>query len=100
MFLVQQSVFLIETLICAWCVYQGVKYIHWQFTTGARLRQFAASNGCQPIKRWKDLDPFWGLDVFWKVYKAVKAHKSLQWSQERFDELGTNTGRLNFLWNR
>ena len=99
MFLHYWPLSLTQTLICASCLY-AIRYAYWQWTIGARRRRLAASHGCQPIKKWRTLDPFFGLDYLWTIYRDIEAHKSLESLQQRFAETGANTARLKLLRQR
>ncbi|KAL6721777.1 hypothetical protein ACLMJK_000882 [Lecanora helva] len=96
MFLSSYPFTFLQTLVTLIILYV-IRYTYWQLTTGAGRRAFAASHGCQPLKRWNDLDPFFGLDLLWQVYKNMLTHTTLETTQRRFEELGRDSGRLQLL---
>ncbi|KAM5436778.1 hypothetical protein McanMca71_001892 [Microsporum canis] len=64
-----------------------------------RRRRFAASNGCQPLRQPRNLDPFLGIDHLPKVMKAAKNNRFLEfWDSGHFANIG-NTFEINLMGN-
>ena len=72
-------------------------YLYRDFKIGASRRRFIASKGCKPIPRWRNRDPFLGIDLLWASYRAVKEHRGLEATKARFDLLGVNTAQIKIL---
>ena len=75
-------------------------YLYCQLTIGAARRRFIASKGCKPIRKWRNKDPFLGLDFLWASYKAMKEHRALEVTKCRFDLLGVKTAHIDILTRR
>ena len=75
-------------------------YLYRHVTIGAARRRFIASKGCKPIRKWRNKDPFLGLDFLWASFKAVKEHRALELTKARFDRLGVKTAHIDILTRR
>ena len=78
---------------CLWIFYYAYRHLK----TGASRRRFIASNGCKPLRKWRNKDPFLGIDFLWDSYRAIKEHRALQMTKDRFDLLGVNTVQVSIL---
>jgi len=65
--------------------------IYWQLTVGAKRRAFIKANGCEPLPRYPTKDPFFGLDEFRVMVRALKERRALEVMSSRFDKIGANT---------
>ena len=63
-------------------------FLYSQVTLYLQRRRFIRENGCQPLARHYNKDPFFGLDVMRQNMKASKEKNFLYTSQRRFHDLG------------
>ena len=85
-----------QTLLSITCL--SISYYTYHYlTTIAPRRRFIATKGCKPIRKWRNKDPFLGLDFLWAMYKALRDHRGLEMMKERFDILGVNTAHIMIL---
>lgn len=73
------------------------RYTYHYLTNGATRRRFIASKGCKPIRKWRNKDPFLGIDLIWDSFRALKEHRALEQTKDRFDILGVTTAQLSVL---
>ena len=88
-----QTLFSLISLLLSYYVYRHV-------IIGAARRRFIASKGCKPIRKWRNKDPFLGLDFLWASFKALKEHRGLEVMKGRFDLLGVKTAHIDILTTR
>lgn len=86
-----------QTLLSFTCLSISSYYLYQHLATRASRRRFIASNGCKPIRRWRNRDPFLGIDFLWASYRAIKEHRALEATKGRFDLLGVNTVHVSLL---
>lgn len=72
-------------------------YTYHHLKTNSSRRRLIASKGCKPLRKWRNRDPFLGLDFLWASGRAIKEHRALEMTKERFDLLGFNTARISIL---
>lgn len=84
------------TLFSPICLY-AIYYAHWCLAIRLSRRRFIASKGCKPLCKWRNKDPFLGLDFLWASYRELKEHRALEMSKNRFDSFGANTVRISIL---
>ena len=87
---------LYQTLFSIICLLLS-RYTYRHLTIGATRRRFIASKGCKPIRRWRNKDPFLGIDFLWDSFRALKEHRALEQTRSRFDKLGVTTAQLSVL---
>ena len=87
---------LYQTLLSITCLLIS-RYTYHQLTTGAARRRFIASKGCKPLRKWRNKDPFFGIDFLWDSYKALKEHRALELTKTMFDTLGVKTAQMSIL---
>ena len=88
-----------QTLFSCICLLVSY-YVYCHVTIGLARRRFIASKGCKPIRKWRNKDPFLGLDFLWASYKALKEHRGLEVMNGRFDLLGVKTAHIDILTRR
>ena len=67
----------VQAVVAAFLLY-AIYYIYWQFTVGSARRRMIRDNGCLPIKRSAEVNPWVDSFVGWKIFlentKAYKEH--------------------------
>ena len=85
-----------QTFLSVTCLFLSY-HTYRHLTVGASRRRFIAAKGCKPIRKWRNKDPFLGIDFIWDMYHAVKEHRGLESMKNRFDILEANTAEITIL---
>ena len=72
-------------------------YVYWELTIGASRRRMIKEHGCKPVVKCPSSDPILGLDVFFSNRTALKEHRQLAKTRERFTSLNVNTFQIKML---
>ncbi|MCJ1415307.1 hypothetical protein MMC32_001639 [Xylographa parallela] len=72
-------------------------YVYWELTIGASRRRMIKEHGCKPVVKCPSSDPILGLDVFFSNRTALKEHRQLAKTRERFTTLNVNTFQIKML---
>lgn len=82
----------------------AVLYVLYQIATSVDLwskrRALKREKGCLEAPKWPQKDPIFGLDAFFENIAALKAHKILEISTDRFRQAGANTFQIIALGRR
>ena len=65
--------------------------IYFQLTTGESRRRLIKEHGCMPVKKYPVWDPIFGIDLLRNNLRALKEHRLLHTTFERFKEMGQST---------
>jgi hypothetical protein len=77
-------------------LYWFLRYVYHELTIGAARRKTIKENGCKPVNRYPTLDPFFGLDLLFGVFRGMRQHNLLEKNASIFRKHG-NTVYLKFL---
>ncbi|MCJ1431228.1 hypothetical protein MMC27_000579, partial [Xylographa pallens] len=72
-------------------------YVYWELTVGASRRRMIKEHACKPAVICPSLDPILGIDVFLSNRNALKEHRQLAKTRERFTSLNVNTFQIKML---
>jgi cytochrome P450 len=84
------AIFSLTNVVLSLLAIYLTRRIHYSFTTGHRLRVFAAQHGCQHAQ-WRQTPFTFGLRFWLAQIKAIKEHRLLPYMQSNFSELDCHT---------
>ncbi|KAJ4340638.1 hypothetical protein N0V87_002299 [Didymella glomerata] len=84
------AIFSLTNVVLSLLAIYLTRRVHYSFTTGHRLRVFAAQHGCQHAQ-WRQTPFTFGLRFWLAQIKAIKEHRLLPYMQSNFSELDCHT---------
>ena len=88
------ALFRLPTLLeaCAGCAALLIlRRLYWEITTGASHRRIMKAKNCKPAKTDRGWPFLFGLDILQRDLALARRHRLLEFIEELFQRLGTNT---------